>query len=231
MHRVRKTQPKAGSKHEQAYRAIRERILDGTYGPGYRLVIDVLARELGVSAVPIREAIRRLEAEGWVLFRRNVGAQVMPLTAERWEATMEVLATLQGRATALSAPHLSAEEIGRARELNSRMEAALEHLDPLLFGRLNREFHAVLYGRCPNPYLMGLLRQTLERLDVMRRSVFLYIPSRGWTSIPEHSELVDSIDRGAGSDEVEHLARRHIENTIEAFLEHDRAQLETLAGG
>lgn len=228
---VRARQTKAVGKHEQAYKAIRERILDGTYGPGFRLVIDVLARELGISAVPIREAIRRLEAEGWVLFQRNVGAQIMPLTAERWQATMEVLATLQGRATALSAPHLGPEEIARARELNEKMETALESLDPLVFGRLNREFHAVTYGHCPNPYLMGLLRQTLERLDVMRRSVFLYIPARGWTSLPEHRELVDAIEAQAGENEIERLARQHVENTIDAFLEHDRAQLETPVEG
>ena len=59
---VRQTNKK--NKHEQAYSIIRERIFNGTYVPGYRLVIDGLARELGISPVPIREAIRRLEAEG-----------------------------------------------------------------------------------------------------------------------------------------------------------------------
>jgi len=219
------------SKHEQAYATIRERILDGTYGPGYRLVIDGLARELGISAVPIREAIRRLEAEGWILFQRNVGAQIMPLTAERWQATMEVLATLEGRATASSAPHLSPDEIARARGFNKEMETALESLDLLLFGRLNRGFHAVLHGRCPNPYLTGLLRQTFERLDVMRRSVFIYIPLRGWASLSEHSELVDAIEEQPGGELIERLVRQHVQNTIDAFLEHDRAQLKTRVEG
>ena len=64
------------TKQERVYRAIRERILSGAYGPGYRVVIDALAEEFGVSALPVREAIWRLEAEGLVVYRPNAGAQV-----------------------------------------------------------------------------------------------------------------------------------------------------------
>ena len=66
----------AGSKSEQAYTAVKGRIVDGTYSPGYRLVLAKIAEDLGVSVVPVREAIRRLEAEGLVKFERNVGATV-----------------------------------------------------------------------------------------------------------------------------------------------------------
>src|SRR5262245_45003271 len=64
------------SRFELAYTTIRQRILNGAYGPGYRLVLDELAREIGMSPVPVREAVRRLEAEGYVDFQRNVGARV-----------------------------------------------------------------------------------------------------------------------------------------------------------
>src|SRR5689334_17109403 len=66
------------TKQERLYRAIRERILSGAYGPGYRVVIDGLAEEFEVSALPVREAIRRLEAEGLVVYRPNAGAHVAP---------------------------------------------------------------------------------------------------------------------------------------------------------
>ena len=55
----------AGSKAEQAYRAVKARIVEGTYTPGYRLVLAAIAKDLGFSVVPVREAIRRLEAEAW----------------------------------------------------------------------------------------------------------------------------------------------------------------------
>ena len=64
------------SKSERAYRLIRSRIDSGQYVPGYRLVLAPIAAELDMSVVPVREAIRRLEAEQLVTFERNVGAQV-----------------------------------------------------------------------------------------------------------------------------------------------------------
>ncbi|MDQ2832005.1 MAG: GntR family transcriptional regulator, partial [Chloroflexota bacterium] len=71
------------SKHERAYAVIRRRILDGAYQPGHRLIIGALADELGVSAVPVREAIRRLEAEGRVVYRHNAGSRVAPVDGRR----------------------------------------------------------------------------------------------------------------------------------------------------
>src|SRR5205085_4972524 len=92
------------TKQERVYRAIRERILSGAYGPGYRVVIDALAEEFEVSALPVREAIRRLEAEGLVIFRPNAGAQVAPADPELFFARMPVLAVPEGYATTPHGP-------------------------------------------------------------------------------------------------------------------------------
>ncbi len=219
------------NKHEQAYRAIREAILDGTYGPGYRLVIDALARELGISQMPVREAIRRLEAEGWLRFRPNVGAEVMPVDAAQWEETMRVLAVLDGYATAETLPLLAEDDLAKAREIGSEMSQALDDLDLVRFTRLNREFHFALYGRCPNDYLTRLLRQAWDRLDAMRRTVFVYIPFRARASLAEHDELVALIETGAPAGEVERFAREHKLRTVEAYLEHERPRLAAAARG
>ena len=68
------------AKSELVYRELRGHILSGRYVAGYRLVLNQIARELGVSSVPVREAIRRLEAEKLITFTRNVGAEVSPST-------------------------------------------------------------------------------------------------------------------------------------------------------
>ena len=94
------------TKQERVYRAVRERILSGTYGPGFRVVIDALAEEFGVSALPVREAIWRLEAEGLVIYRPNAGAQVAPADPGAFDDEMSVLAVIEGYATALAAPLL-----------------------------------------------------------------------------------------------------------------------------
>src|SRR5919205_679845 len=135
----------ATTKQERVYREVRERILGGTYVPGFRIVIDALAEEFGVSALPVREAIRRLEAEGLIVFRPNVGAQVAPADPGLFSEEMSVLAVLEGYATGLAAEHLTKEDIKRLNALTDAMVEAINRLDPLSFGRLNQEFHTVIY--------------------------------------------------------------------------------------
>ncbi|HEY8414761.1 MAG TPA: GntR family transcriptional regulator [Thermaerobacter sp.] len=205
------------SKQELAYRAIRQRILDGTYGPGYRLVIDALARELGISPVPVREAIRRLEAEGWVVYRAHAGAEVAPVDPQQWGHLMEVLAVLEGTATAAAAPRLTAADLEHLESINQAMAQALAELDVMAFGRLNRQFHFAIYAGCPNPYLIELLHQTWDRLDRIRSTIFRYVPNRGWESIEEHRQLLELIRAGAEPVAIEAFARQHKLRTVAAY--------------
>src|SRR4051795_5687385 len=110
--------PPHPTKQERVYREIRERILTGAYGPGFRVVIDALAEEFGVSALPVREAIRRLEAEGLVIYRPNAGAQVAPVDPGAYDEEMTVLAVLEGYATALAAHELSAADMEQLTAIN-----------------------------------------------------------------------------------------------------------------
>ena len=104
-----------------------------------------------------------------------------------------MLAVLEGYATALAAEKLGKAEIKRLSDLNDQMVEAIERLDPLSFGRLNQEFHAVIYEHCPNAALVGLLRDVARRLDAIRRTVFMQIPYRGAESVAEHKRLIDLI--------------------------------------
>src|SRR5919108_2853171 len=106
------------NKTERAYRTLRERLVEGAYAPGQHLVLSSLARELAISAVPVREALRRLEAEGWVNIHPNVGVEVRRLDLTEWVQAMEALALVEGRATALAAPLLTPEQIAEARSEN-----------------------------------------------------------------------------------------------------------------
>src|SRR5271169_2214329 len=125
--------PGAQTKQERVYGVIRERILSGAYGPGYRVVIDVLAEEFEVSALPVREAIRRLEAEGLVVYRPNAGAQVAPAEPGLFEDELTVVAVLEGYATAAAAPYLEPRDLDLLRETTDLMVAASEDMDALAF--------------------------------------------------------------------------------------------------
>jgi len=205
------------SKQQAAYTVLRERVLDGTYGPGHRLVIEALARELGVSPMPVREAVRRLEAEGWIVYQPNLGPQVKPLDGEAWSETTTTLALLEGYATAAAAPHVTAGEVVRLRDINDDMRAAMRELDLLRAGELNGDFHGLLHARCPNSQLRRQIEVALERLATLRRSIFMHIPTRGLISTDEHEEIVAMIERQADADELEEFAREHKLQTVRAY--------------
>lgn len=207
------------SKSEQAYEWIRSRIAAHTYGPGYRLVLGPIAEELGMSVVPVREAIRRLEAEGLVTFERNVGARVTLVDESEYAHTMQTLGLVEGAATSLSAPLLDADALAQAEDVNARMVHMLEHFDAHAFTQLNRQFHSVLFEPCPNPHLLDLVHRGWSRLSGIRDSTFAYVPGRARHSVEEHAQLLELIRAGADSLEIELAARNHRWRTRDAFLD------------
>jgi DNA-binding GntR family transcriptional regulator len=212
------------SKSELAYDFIRSGIGSGRFTPGYRLVLGTLARELGVSVVPVREAIRRLEAEGLVTFERHVGAQVAMVDEREYLHTMQTLALVEGYATALAAPLLGPEQLARARAINAGMARSLEHFEPHALTEQNLEFHAVLFEACPNPHILDLVHRGWNRLSNLRDSVFGFVPGRARESVAEHERLVALIETGAPAAQTESAARRHRLGTLDAFLAHRAAR-------
>lgn len=208
------------SKSEQAYRLIRSRIDSGQYVPGYRLVLAPIAAELDMSVVPVREAIRRLEAEQLVTFERNVGAQVSLVKETEYLHTMQTLALVEGAATALAAPHITTEQIGRARAINATMSESLTAFDPQRFTELNLEFHSVLFESCPNPHILDLVHRGWNRMKVLRNSSFSFVPGRAQQSVEEHELILRMIEDQAPAAEIEAVARAHRTTTLDAVLAH-----------
>lgn len=206
------------NKSERAYLAIKAKITDGSYGPGYRLVLGQIAKELDVSVVPVREAIRRLEAEGLITFTANVGAQVVATDSLEYQYTMETLSLVEGMATSMAAPHLSATDISLARSINNEMRECLEHFDPQRFTELNHEFHAVIFERCSNLHILDLVHRGWNRLAAIRESTFSFVPGRAQRSVEEHDHLIDLIERKAPALEIELAAREHRLATLHEFL-------------
>ncbi|WP_193598260.1 GntR family transcriptional regulator [Microbacterium sp. YJN-G] len=210
---------KQGSKSEQAYAWIRGRISSHAFVPGYRLVLGAIADELGMSVVPVREAIRRLEAEGLVTFERNVGAHVALIDESEYAHTMQTLGLVEGAATALSAPLLDEAALARAEEINDRMLRLLDHFHAHTFTNLNRDFHSVLYEPCPNPHILDLVHRGWGRLSGIRDSTFAFVPGRARHSVDEHTHILELIRGGADPLQIELAARDHRWRTLDAFLD------------
>ncbi|HET9081634.1 MAG TPA: GntR family transcriptional regulator [Trebonia sp.] len=204
------------NKQERTYTVLRDRIHSGAFAPQARLNIDALARELGVSAIPVREALRRLEAEGWVRFQPNVGAIVAPADATAWEQQMVAVAVLEGAATADAAAHLKPSDLARIRKLAAEMEQVAAEGDAARFSRLNRKLHATIIARCANGYLLELIEQTNQRLDRIRDTMFTYLPERSNAAIGEHARLIELLEADDPA-EIERYARWHKLQTVEAY--------------
>ena len=213
------------SKSQLAYDFISERIASGRFTPGYRLVLGPIAAELGVSVVPVREAIRRLEAERLITFERNVGAQVAMLDEREYMYTMQTLALVEGYATALSAPFVTPGHLRRARDVNEGLRASLAQFQPHAFTALNLDFHAVLFESCPNPHILDLVHRGWNRMAGLRDSTFSFVPGRAHESVEEHEQLLVLIGRGADAGVIERAAREHRTRTLDAFLSYQGRQL------
>ncbi|WP_099332748.1 GntR family transcriptional regulator [Actinomyces minihominis] len=217
------------SKAETAYLWIKERILSHQYGPGYRLVLASIAGELDMSVVPVREAIRRLEADGLVTFERNVGACVKMYDDTQYAHSMETLAIIEGAATALSAPNLTRNQIEKARRVNDLMRDTLDEFNARLFTVLNQEFHAALLLGCPNDRLTDLVHAEWAMLGNLRESTFAFVPNRAKESVREHSVILELIENGAPSAAIENAVRTHRTATMDAYLIREHEDAETPA--
>ena len=215
------------SKSQRAYQWLKARIANQDFTPGYRLVLGTIAGELDMSVVPVREAIRQLEAEGLVTFERNVGARVAMVDDSQYRFSMQALSILEGAATALAARSLTAEDLRTARAVNEQMTSSLAHFDPHRFTALNQQFHATLFTKCANPRMLDLVNAEWARLGHLRDSTFSFVPGRAQESVQEHEEILQLIESSAPLSTIEKAARRHRAATLDAYMTHEHPD-ETL---
>lgn len=212
----------APSKSQRAYTLLHDRIVDGTYSPGYRLVLDAIGRELDMSVVPVREAIRRLQAEGMVTFERNIGARVAEIDELEYHYTMETLSIVEGAAVMLAAGLYSKSDVDEARAINARMRETLAAFDPVQFTALNEAFHRRLTDVCHNEVLTDVIDNSWKRLARLRQSTFSFVPARAVSSVDEHDAILTLIEEGADPRGIELAVREHRLATPDAYLQRSR---------
>jgi len=205
------------NKRQHAYEVIRTRIIDGIYAPGQRIIIDQIAKEVGSSHIPVREAIHQLEAEQLIEFKPNIGAIVRGIDNTLYMENLQVLALLEGHATSLSASNITHKGLNKLEAINNEMKKMLVNYELEKLGDLNREFHFFIYSFCPNKLLIKNIQDVWDRLDVVRRTGFTFFPQRTPQSIEEHAHLIKLLREQADELSIENYARKHKLNTLEAF--------------
>jgi DNA-binding GntR family transcriptional regulator len=194
---------------ERAYRHIKEKIISGEIPPRARLPESALASNLGISRTPVREALRRLEAEGFVEFFSNRGAQVTLYSSRDIEEVFQLRVALEGLAARLAAGRVTPAVIRRLRELASLMDASEMTRDGLdVMTEANNEFHRLVIEASGNRRLADI-RAQLVIVPVVQRTFHSYSKEELDRSRLNHHELIDALENGNGQ-WAETVAMAHI---------------------
>jgi DNA-binding GntR family transcriptional regulator len=192
------------TKAEAVYDEIRSRILRGILAPASPLNQDALAPELGVSVTPVREAVRRLEAEGLVQVHAHRTVVVSPLSLSELSEIYDVRLQLDPHAAAIATAKASEETLERIERM-ARTEVSR---DPLEQATINRAFHRAIYVESGNSLLIEILDRLWERTDryrIMLVSTEIDVK----TVVREHLEIVAAM-RSRQSRQVAKLIRAHV---------------------
>jgi DNA-binding GntR family transcriptional regulator len=198
---------------QSVYEALVELIVAGALRPGQHLVESELARQLGVSRQPVREALHRLEAEGWIDLRPSQGAFVHVPTDKEVDQLLDVRELLEGATARLAARAATPQAVTALRATWDEGLKAVESGDVAATVTANNMFHAAVADLAGNAVLAQLTEIVGRRVRWYYRKV---APVRGHESWAEHAELVDAIEAG-DEDQAAGLARVHTERTRNAY--------------
>lgn len=184
-------QARAASTPDHVAETLREAILCGLYTAGQPLRQDSIATALGLSKIPVREALRRLEAEGLVLLHPNRGAVVAPLVAAEAQEIAEIRSALEALALRLALPNLTPRDLRLAAAILDDLDA---ERDIARWGTLNRDFHQALYAPSRRPQLLALIATQHRRFDRFMRIVLASMCHQA-ASQAEHRALLAACTR------------------------------------
>jgi DNA-binding GntR family transcriptional regulator len=190
------------------YRGLREQILTGSLAPAMRLVELQLAQHFAVSRTPVREALKRLIAEGLVVADVNRGMIVRDVDPAEVEDIYVVRESLDGLAARLAASHCSAEDLTRLRLLNELMRESADALRWEAVVQINIKFHEVLYAAAGNERLASIGRSLQEAVGRYSPRA-LSDPERVAAVLREHAQIVGALE-AHDADAAEVRAREHI---------------------
>jgi DNA-binding GntR family transcriptional regulator len=180
---------------DTAYASIRDAILSGQFLPGQRLGEVELAQLLGISRTPVREALRRLGADGLIETVPNRGARVRVWDASDLESLFSVRALIEGFAAALSAQHVTEEQLTAMASLCDRMDAAAKpgkQQDLHQVAALNDEFHAAVHTASKNLLVPGLARSLIQ-VPMVLHTFMIYTPERLAQSMQQHRDILSAL--------------------------------------
>ncbi|GAW91651.1 GntR family transcriptional regulator [Calderihabitans maritimus] len=202
---------------EIVFETLREAIINGTLKPGERLMEVQLAEEMGVSRTPVREAIRKLELEGFVVMVPRKGAYVAGISIKDIADVFEIRAALESLAAGLAAERITEEELEELERLLVQVAECTESNDLEKLIEIDTRFHDILYKASRNERLVQIISNLREQIQRFR-STSLAFPGRMKETLEEHKKIVEALsERNVALAQA--LAAEHIENAENSMLE------------
>lgn len=199
------------------FESLREAILNQVLQPGERLMEIQLAEEMGVSRTPVREAIRKLELEGFVIIIPRKGAYVSQISLKDIHELYEIRANLESLACSLAAERATPDEIEEMEKLLVIENEALDKLD-LETEEINIDIHDLIYKSARNERLLSILNNLREQIH-RTKLAHMAEPEKRKTSLEEHRKIVESIGE-RNIELAQRLGEEHIEQAEQAMIEH-----------
>ncbi|RXS64534.1 GntR family transcriptional regulator [Streptomyces sioyaensis] len=193
--------------------AIRDDIVSGALAPGSRLIEEILAARYGVSRVPIREALRTLQSEGFVTTRHHAGACVAEPTEQEAADLLDVRALLEPLGAARAAARRSPAHLKVLRGLVRLGRERARHGNPADLQQLDDWFHETLAQAVGSPSLTALLTQLRRKIEWMYA---VEPPARAGESWDEHGAVLDAVARG-DAERARALMAAHVERSLPVY--------------
>ena len=195
---------------------LRDAIRRGVLKPGERLMEIQLAEELGVSRTPVREAIRKLELEGYVIMMPRRGTYVANLSIRDVNEVFEIRTSLESLASGLAAERITDEELDHLQRLLVQIGMYIEQGDIEKIVEVDTEFHGLLYQGSRNQRLIGIISNLREQLTQFRKTSMSF-PGRLKATLEEHRAIVDAIAQGDVK-AAQKAAEHHMEKSEQTLL-------------
>ena len=204
---------------EAVCETLRDAIRKGILEPGERLMEVQLADELGISRTPVREAIRKLEQEGYVIMMPRRGTYVSDISTNDVKEIFEIRSALESLATGLAARRIEQDELETLQNLLVEIEGYIAKNDIEKIVETDIKFHGLLYKVSRNERLVNIISNLKEQLARFRTLSMSY-PGRLQETLEEHSEMVEAIANGdvsAARDAAEHHMERAEKTLLKAM--------------
>lgn len=209
---------------QKVYRILKTEIVKRNLKPGTKLLEVKIAKQMGVSRTPVREAIRELVAEGFVKMIPNQGVIVSIASIEDTQEVLQIRSVLEGLAARLATKVINGEEIKELEQYIEQMEYYANKDNALAFSKMDVEFHELILNICGNNRLIQI-RKNLSDQAHRYRIRSLSIPGRLKHSLKEHQEIVKALKR-KDSEQAGRLSQKHIENVLKNILAHESKEEE-----